>query len=269
MIPELDLCFDLGLAPRAMLPAKHVALTHGHMDHAAGLAYYFSQRHFQGMGTGTVVCHPDLEKPIHNIMNAWVDLERQRTPYNVIALEPDAEVEIKNNHFLRAFATDHTTSSTGFIVIERRSKLKPELQGLSQEQIVEVKKRGEEVTDTFEIPLITYTGDTMWGDHLLRDDVLASHILITECTFVEPGHKSRAKVGKHLHAQDVARLIQRCDAQHIVLTHLSRRTHMNQARQAIEDLLPEELHGRVHFLMDNRRNRDRYDEQLRDAEANA
>src|SRR5690606_8497462 len=48
-IPELDLCFDIGLAPRAVLPSKYVALSHGHMDHVAGIAYYFSQRNFQGM----------------------------------------------------------------------------------------------------------------------------------------------------------------------------------------------------------------------------
>ena len=47
-IPELDVCFDVGLVPRAALTSKYVALTHGHMDHSAGISYYFSQRNFQG-----------------------------------------------------------------------------------------------------------------------------------------------------------------------------------------------------------------------------
>lgn len=45
-LPEFDLAFDIGLCPRAVLSANAVALTHGHMDHAAALSYYFSQRHF-------------------------------------------------------------------------------------------------------------------------------------------------------------------------------------------------------------------------------
>src|SRR5690606_24903823 len=82
-IPELDVCFDISACPRAALTSNHVALTHGHMDHAGGLAYYFSQRNFQGMGVGTVVCHPALEEPIHGLMRAWIPIENQRTPYKV------------------------------------------------------------------------------------------------------------------------------------------------------------------------------------------
>jgi len=33
-IPELDLCFDIGLCPRVALSCGYICLTHGHMDHA-------------------------------------------------------------------------------------------------------------------------------------------------------------------------------------------------------------------------------------------
>ena len=94
-VPELDVCFDIGRAPRPALTSNFVAMSHGHMDHAAGLAYYFSQRFFQGMGEGTVVCHPQLAEAIEAVMNAWVGIERQKTPFNIIPIEPDGEVEIK------------------------------------------------------------------------------------------------------------------------------------------------------------------------------
>ena len=87
-VPELDVCFDIGLCPRPALASPYVALSHGHMDHAAGLPYYYSQRHFQGMGVGTVICHKGLEQPIHQLMSAWVDLEDQRTPYKLVPLDP-------------------------------------------------------------------------------------------------------------------------------------------------------------------------------------
>ncbi len=264
-VPELDVCFDIGSAPKPVLTADHVALSHGHMDHAAALAYYFSQRHFQGIGTGTLVCHPELEKPVRNVMTAWIDLEAQRTPYNVVALAPDEQLEIKNNIYLRGFETSHTVPSLGFTVIEQRSKLRPELADLPQERIVELKARGEPITHTLEIPLVAYTGDTMWGAHFERPDLLEARIIITECTFLEPGHRSRAAVGKHLHLDDIVNLLEASSAEAVVLTHLSRRTHIGQVRKALDQVIPDHHRQRVLVLMDNRTNRQRFERQLAEA----
>ena len=266
-VPELDVCFDIGSAPKPALTANYVALSHGHMDHAAALAYYFSQRHFQGIGTGTVVCHPALEKPVRNVMTAWIDLEAQRTPYNVVALAPDEQLEIKNNIYLRGFETAHTVPSLGFTVVEHRSKLRPELADLPQERIVELKAKGEPITHTLEIPLVCYTGDTMWGAHFEREDVLGARVIITECTFLEPGHRSRASVGKHLHLDDIVNLLEASSAEAVVLTHLSRRTHIGQVRKALDEAIPARHRDRVLVLMDNRANRQRFDRQLAEAEA--
>ena len=56
-VPELDLAFDVGLCPRPVLTAGTVCLSHAHMDHVAALPYWFSQRNFQKLGTGRVLCH--------------------------------------------------------------------------------------------------------------------------------------------------------------------------------------------------------------------
>jgi len=265
-IPELDVCFDMGVCPRAMLASKFVALTHGHMDHTAAIAYYFSQRSFQGMGTGTLCCPESLAGPLHALMEAWVDVEGQRTPYHLVPMRPDREIEIKPKTLLRAFATSHTVPSVGYVVVERRTKLKPELAGLSQEQIVQRKRRGEEVTHSFDVPLICYTGDTMWGDWASREDVLKARILITECTFIEPAHRKRANVGKHLHLDHIGRLLDRSEAEAVVLTHLSRRTHVREVRRQIDARLSQAQRARVHVLMDHRANRTRFEHQSADAQ---
>lgn len=268
-IPELDLCFDIGLCPRPALTSDYIALTHGHMDHAAALSYYFSQRHFQGMGEGTVLCHPKLEEPIHNLMRAWVDVEGQRTPYHLTPLAGEDEIEIKPNTLLRAFKTPHTAGSLGFIVVEKRSKLRPDLADTPQEKLVQLKQQGEAITETHDIPLVTYTGDTPWGEHFEREDVLHSHVLITECTFLEAAHRDRAEVGKHLHLDDVIRLLEKSSAAYVILTHLSRRTHIATVRQTLDEQIPARHRDRVLLLMDTRTNRKRYERQVAEADARA
>jgi len=54
-MPQLDVCFDIGKAPDQVIAIGTVLLTHGHMDHSAGFAYYLSNRNFSGMSPGTIV----------------------------------------------------------------------------------------------------------------------------------------------------------------------------------------------------------------------
>lgn len=269
-VPELDVCFDIGRAPRLALTSSFVALSHGHMDHAAGLAYYFSQRVFQGMGTGTVLCHPTLADAVRRMMNGWIDIEAQRTPHQVVAMQPGTpseEFEIKNNIFLRAFPTHHTVPSLGFVVVEKRSKLKEQYIGLPQEKLIDLKRRGEEITYVKEVPIVAYMGDVGPGEYFYRPDVANAKILISECTFVEPDHRDRAKIGQHLHLADYADILPRINCEAIVLTHLSRRTHLGMAREQIRSVIPQEYQERIHVLMDGRTNRARYQQQVEEAQA--
>ena len=53
-LPEFSVAFDVGRAPREVVHAEHVFLTHGHIDHSAGIAYYFSQRWFLDNAPGNL-----------------------------------------------------------------------------------------------------------------------------------------------------------------------------------------------------------------------
>lgn len=264
VIPELDLGFDIGGCPRAALPTKHLAITHGHMDHVGGLAYYCSQRKFQGMGTAKIVCDERIARAIQRMMEGFVELEGQRTPFEVIPLKADQKLEIKNNYFLRGFPTEHTCPSFGYTVVERRTKLKPEFGELPQDKLRELKDRGVEITRSLEIPLVAYTGDTAPGPHLIREDVRKAQLVIAECTFFEPDHKSRAKVGMHMHVDDIGEWLRVLECQHLVLVHVSRRTDLQYARKRLHEVAGK-LAQKVHFLMDYRANRARYEQQLADA----
>ncbi len=260
-VPELDVAFDIGMCPRVALSARYVALSHGHMDHVGGLPYYFSQRMFQKMGVGTCVCHASLARSISAMMQSWIDLESQRTPHEIIPLEPDEQIEIKNNIFLRGIEVSHTVPALGYAVVEHRSKLKSEFSDLPQAKLRELKSSGTEITRTIEIPLVAYTGDTEMSPCLFRDEFVKAQVVICECTFFEADHQKRAKIGKHIHVQDLAKLLEVWQAETIVLIHQSRRTNLATAREAVEAIVGEEQASRLHFLMDHRTNRQRYEQQ--------
>ncbi len=276
-IPELDVAFDIGQCTRAVLSVPTIALSHAHMDHVGGLPYWFSQRYFQKIGgethmpdkpdgkprvpVGRCVCHPELEPALRGMMRAWEPLERQRTPFDIVALEPEKDLELKNNILLRGIETRHTVPSLGFSVLERRSKLKEEFRDLPQEKLRELRTRGTEITKQMEIPLVAYSGDTAPGEFLVRDEFADAKIVIAECTFFEPDHGERARTGMHLHIDDIIRMLPVWKAEAIVLVHVSRRTTIHYARERIEALAGEHA-ARIHLLMDHRTNRARYDAQL-------
>ncbi|MEM8758289.1 MAG: MBL fold metallo-hydrolase [Planctomycetota bacterium] len=265
-IPELDVCFDMGAPLRCALASKYVALTHGHMDHVGGLAYYASQRVFQGMGPGTIVCDKRIEDDVRGMMAGFNALERQQTDYNLLALDEEGEVEIKNSIVLRGFRTEHTAPSFGWTIVEKRSKLKPEFTDFPQEKLREIKDRGEEITRIIEIPLVAFTGDTLPGPWLLRDDVRKAQVVIGECTFFEPEHKDRAKIGQHMHIDDIAEWLGVLESESIILTHISRRTHVTYVRKRLHELVPKEKLAHVLVLMDHKHNRERYERQERQAQ---
>ncbi len=266
-IPEMDVTFDMGFCARMSLASKFCAVTHGHMDHVGGLAYWCSQRNFQGMGPGTIVCDARIERDVRAMMDGFAALERQKTPYEVVALEDGQEIEIKNNIALRCFHVEHTCPAVGYVIVEKRTKLREEFVGLPQEKLRDLKEKGTEIVRHLEVPQIAYTGDTLPGPHLLREDVRKAKIIISECTFFDDDHAGRARTGMHMHVNDVAEWLRVCECEHMVLVHVSRRTHLGQAIRQLADVAGEELASKVHFLMDHRANKLRYERQEQEAQA--
>lgn len=251
--PELNVCFDIGRAPREVISIDNVCLTHGHIDHAANIAYYFSHREFIGTSPGRLIVHRDLARHFQALMGVWADIEGHHTPLQIEGVRAGEDVRIRRELLVRTFAVTHEARSLGFSVVQERYKLKPELADRTGPQLVELKKQGVTIENRVEVPLVAYCGDTADGDHFDLDWVRNAEVLLLECTFYETEHVTRARKGRHLHLVDLPSLLPRLRCPHIVLTHVTHRTALRDAKRLLGEVLGEDDAQRVTFFMDRPR----------------
>jgi ribonuclease Z len=223
------------------------------MDHAAGFAYYLSQRNFCGLPAGTILAPWDLLGPMREIIDAWGRLDGNKVPSNLVGVQPGDEYQIKPNLFARVFPTKHGPSSVGYSVIEKRKKIRPEYSKLTGPQIVELKKQGIQVDYPLEVPIVTYIGDTQYVDFSQLKYIVESKILIAECTFYETDHAGRAEAGKHMHINEFAQLLEKLQNEHIIIAHTTQRTPLWEIRKILQQNLSPQTHDRTILLMEKRR----------------
>ena len=250
--PELDCVFDIGRCPREALTVNHLLLSHGHMDHVAGLPYYFAQRDFQGVEGGTALVPAALAGPLEDLMRAWGRVEGHVPPHLFVGVRPGDYYEIRRGLVARAFNTRHIAASLGFSVIDVRHKLKEEFQGLTGPQIVELKNKGVEITNRVEFPLVAYLGDTAKADYADLPHVAHARALLIECTFYDADHIKRARAGRHLHVRDLRAVLEGMRNEHIIIVHVTRRTSIADARKILRKTLSKDVLERTSFLMSGR-----------------
>ncbi len=249
-LPELNICFDAGRSPREIIAIDTLCLSHGHMDHAAGVPYYLSQRAFVGTSAGRVVMHRGLIPAFEKLMECWAEVERHPSPVEFFGLTDGEQMPLRRDLVLRAFDVNHTAHALGFSLIEKRHKLKSEFADRTGPQLVELKKQGISIEHTVEVPLVAYCGDSADGSYFDLDHVRDAKLLIMECTFFDPDHIVRARAGRHLHVSDLESIFSRVRSPNILLTHITRRTGIGAAKRMIQDSIQKSDFDRLTILMD-------------------
>ncbi len=245
-IPELKMGFDLGAQPWSFMATPNWFVSHVHLDHVAALPVYVARRRMMKMEPPTIYLPADAVEGVEALLRAYQRLDRGRMPAKLVGLVKDQEIEISRELVVRTFATRHTIPSLGFLVWERRKKLKPEHQHLSGEEIRDLRLSGVEVSAEIRIPKLAYLGDTAPQGLDAFPEIYRAEILITEMTFVAPGERASVihKYG-HTHLDDIIARADLFQNEVIIASHFSTRLHPDQIQRIIEKRLPENLRSRV------------------------
>jgi ribonuclease Z len=245
-IPELKIGFDLGAQPWDFMGTPTWLLTHTHLDHVAALPVYVARRRMMRMEPPTVYVPAEAVEDVRRLLLVMQRLDRGRMVCQLNGVKPGQEIELSREHVVTAFATTHTIPSLGYVVWDRRFKLKEEYHGLAGEQIRDLRLGGTEVTREVRTPLLAYTGDTSPAGLDGYPPLFEAKILITELSFVRPNHR-REKIHKfgHMHLDDLVERADRFQNELIICAHFSTRYHPQEVRRILDAKLPPRLRERV------------------------
>lgn len=256
--PELDMAFDAGV-PTNDLP-QYICLTHLHADHTAAL-----YRLICNNNKNPIIFIPDnekfhslLEQMLRSIFNATKfyhpkskrAIKPEKYPYEIIKLTNEKPFLFKttNNceYYIEVLPAYHGVTAISFGIFEKRRRCRPEYNGLSAEEYVNLKKNNVDIYEYYEKLMMCYLSDT--SKRILSDSkfnrILQYPTIIIECTFLADEDLSQAKKKNHLHWKHLWPIISQHNNQ-FILIHFSQRytwsyvkkffdNFMN--RQKIEDL---------------------------------
>lgn len=249
-IPELKLGFDLGAQPWDFMGTSTWFVSHTHLDHIAALPVYVARRRMMKMDPPTIYLPDHAIETVERLLKVYRQLDRGRLPCELIPVKAGDEIELSRELVVTASATHHTVPALGYIVWERKQKLKPEYLELRGDQIRDLKESGVEITTEIRVPELAYLGDSAPAGLDNCPAMYESRVLISEMTFVAPSHR-KEKIHKHghMHLDDYVERKDRFKNEKVIVGHFSTRYNSRQVRNLVSKALPDMLGDRLYLWL--------------------
>jgi ribonuclease Z len=249
-VPEMNIGFDFGAQPWSFMGTPTWFVSHTHMDHLIALPVYVARRRMMKMEPPAIYLPEAACEPMERVLRLFSRLDRGRLPCKLLPVNPGQEIELSREQVVTVSATTHTVPSLGYVVWERRRKLKPEYVGLEGHKIRDLRLAGTEVTSEIRIPRLAYLGDSSPGGLDACPAMFDAEVLIMELTFVAPRHR-KDKIHKfgHMHLDDLLERRDKFRNELIIASHFSTRYHPNQIRDCVAKAVPDMLDGRLHLWL--------------------
>ncbi|MBX7148834.1 hypothetical protein K1X76_07070 [bacterium] len=235
-LPQFNITFDTGRAPTFSIHHDHLALSHLHLDHAGGLAFYLGLRCLNDLTPLKLIVPATKEQATRDLVEAIRKSSEQQLTCEIIGIKDP--IEIKKNIFLTAVENFHCVDSTGYLISEKKKKLKPVYAGLSGNELVELKKKNIEIeTETME-PQFAYSGDSK--AEFFTTIAAKARVLLMECSFFDDT-SNMEKVIKygHTHINHWLEHLERIESEMVIMTHTSQRYSARDIETTCKKVFPE------------------------------
>lgn len=259
LMPELNFAVDLGECPLSAIPLDNVFLTHAHGDHSRCLMRHHSLRKMTGIAKDATYYLPEFlcEKATN-----WIKAEalfenvpeHKFRPPKLVGMGNHERLKLDRKDLaLEAFEVKHSIPAMGCTLYRFKKKLKPEFLGKEPGEIIELRKKGVEVTSDVYEPQISFMGDCKIESLRENLEVFNSEVVVTECTFVEDSDADMAGAKSHTHLNDIVKLLEElgpgAKCKTLVLNHFSMKYSEKQILSNIEAKLPEAWKEKVKVLL--------------------
>jgi ribonuclease Z len=249
LLPQLRLALDPGRPHRALTPMTTVVLSHGHTDHLVGLSYWASQRQLHSLGPATLLAPAAIADRIRRLLDLHATLEGgQPYPVELVPVVDGDRRRLRRDLELELFATDHWVPTLGTRLTWIKSRLRTDLVGLAEAEIVRLRRAGEPVSEEERVALLAYGADSGPGLLERRADILRAEVLLLECSFFRPADRERAARYGHIHLEDLLAAAPTLGCRHLVLLHASRRHRLAEVEEMLAERLAPRLRCELHHL---------------------
>jgi len=243
-LPGFRCLLEYGRAPEDTVGYATVLLSHGHLDHAAGLAHHASRRRLGGLPPPRVFVPEEAADDFQAWISASERLEGIRYGVELVRAAPGAAVSLRKDLEVLVLPGRHRVPSVGYLFREVRHKLQDAFAGRSPVELAALRQAGAVLTRREEMPLLAYTGDCGVEIFDAAPEIFRARVLLIECSFVRPDDAPRAREYGHLHLQDFVDRAEHFENEAVVLTHFSLRYTASEIRETLKSL-PESLARRV------------------------
>lgn len=245
-MPELSLSFDVAQGFPYLINMSKFFISHGHLDHAAGIPFVISQKMMTSQKGAEFYMPTSLVGPMTEIMKLWSQIEGFSYDFKFIPVKADDEIQINNSFFIKVFSTVHRVESCGYTLFESKKKLKNEFTKLSKQEIIELRNKGVEVSEFVRKPMVSFTGDTQIEFLKSRPWIKKSKILFMEATYLDSQRSvERARQWGHTHLDEMIPHLDEIESERIVLIHTSSRYSQSEIQKILLEKIPLKHQERV------------------------
>lgn len=245
-VPELDVLFDVGIAPRSFVGVDHLLISHGHADHLGALPALMGVRGLSRKPSPRTFVPAEIVEDVREALAALSRIQRYELEPELIGVRPGEVHVVHGDLHARVFKTYHPVPSVGYQLFRKVRKLKSEYRDLPGSEIARRKAAGDLLFDWQERLELAYATDTLIEVVDREPGLLESPTLILECTFLdERKQRAEARSKCHIHLDEI---LERADAfqnDRLVLMHFSQIYSPEEVRALLEKRCPPHLLRRI------------------------